>query len=160
MLFSWTSPMMSGNVDGLGELGDLLERALNTVVDATHAARPKLQRKWLARAGDGVAHGQTGGLLVHLDGGAVLLKTDDLAHKAVVADAHKLVHRRAKHIIGDDDGAGDGVHTTDARHGCLFCARDGVPGRVSASVGGVGSNQATARARAPLGARRDAEGKH
>ena len=64
-----------------------MERALDTVVYSSHAAGAELEREGLASAGDGVADGQTGtgGLLVHLDGCAVLLKTDDLTDKVAIA---------------------------------------------------------------------------
>ena len=48
-----------------------MERALDNVVYSSHAAGAELEREGLASAGDGVADGQTGGLLVHLDGRAV-----------------------------------------------------------------------------------------
>ena len=62
-----------------------MARALDTVVYSSHAAGAELEREGLASAGDGVADGQTGGLLVHLDGRAVLLKTDDLTDKVAIA---------------------------------------------------------------------------
>ena len=55
------------------------------VVYSSHAAGVELEREGLASAGDRVADGQTGGLLVHLDGRAVLLKTDDLTDKVAIA---------------------------------------------------------------------------
>ena len=53
-----------------------MERALDTVVYSSHAAGAELEREGLASAGDGVADGQTGGLLVHLD---------DLTDKVAIA---------------------------------------------------------------------------
>ena len=52
-----------------------------------------------------------------LDGRHIAFKTDDLTDEPRVADAHELVHRRARHGVGNHDGTGDREHTTSARHG-------------------------------------------
>eukprot|EP00962_Isochrysis_galbana_P003599 scaffold1021_cov108-Isochrysis_galbana.AAC.20 len=103
----------TGNVDGLRYLGDLLERALNAIVNAAHHARAKLERERLAGAHDRVAHGQPGGLLVDLDGGLVELEPNDLTDQLRVAHTNQLVHLSAGHLVGDDDGAGHRVDAAD-----------------------------------------------
>mmetsp|Transcript_169 Transcript_169/g.538 ORF Transcript_169/g.538 Transcript_169/m.538 type:complete len:422 (+) Transcript_169:677-1942(+) len=94
------------NVHTLAHVRDALKRALNTVKNLTHQARAKLHGQRLARADHGVTHGQTGGLLVHLDGGRISLKTNDLTDQIVRTYAHQLVHRSAGHLVGNDDRTG------------------------------------------------------
>ena len=48
-----------------------------------------------------------------LNGGKVSLEPDDLPDQLVVADPDELVHGRAGHLHGRDDGAGDGVDVAE-----------------------------------------------
>lgn len=48
------------------------------------------------------------GRLVDLDGSLVGIDTDDLADELLVSDLAKLVHSASDHVLGDNDGTGDG----------------------------------------------------
>eukprot|EP00754_Rhynchopus_humris_P024968 Rhum_TRINITY_DN14924_c11_g1::Rhum_TRINITY_DN14924_c11_g1_i2::g.129085::m.129085 len=89
---------------------DGLQRTLDTVEDLTEDAGSQLERQGLARTHNLVADRQTGSLLVHLDGGGVLLQTDDLTDQLGGAHLHKLVHGSAKHALTDHDGTGHGLN--------------------------------------------------
>ena len=57
-----------------------------------------------------------------LNGGKVSLEPDDFADQLVVADPDELVHGRAGHLHGRDDGTGDGVDV--AEHALLLLVGD------------------------------------
>lgn len=107
-------------------LEDVLEGALDAVEDRAHDAGPELHGEGLLLPQHRVADGEAGGVLVDLDGGRVPLELDDLAHELRVADANELVHRRAGHVVGDDEGAGHLEDEAVVRfllvllHGCDF----------------------------------------
>mmetsp|Transcript_64817 Transcript_64817/g.166821 ORF Transcript_64817/g.166821 Transcript_64817/m.166821 type:complete len:597 (+) Transcript_64817:397-2187(+) len=107
--------------DTLGDLLNALQRTLDTIVDAVQDARAQLQGERQARLHQRVAHGEAGGVLVHLDGGGVALQPNDLADERVFADTDHLVHFCARHVLGDDQRAGHLHHGADSllRHGLL-----------------------------------------
>ena len=96
-----------GDVDVAGVLEDVLQRTLNTIEDSVHDAGSELYGQRLLLAEDGVADGETGGILVNLDRSRVTLELNDLADQLGVADTNKLVHGRTGHAIGDDQRSGD-----------------------------------------------------
>merc|ERR1719453_2390039 len=81
---------------------NLLERALDAVENVVKDARAELQRERLAGLDDRVTDRQPRGVLVHLNAGRVALDLDDLAHELLPADAHHLVHLRARHATRHD----------------------------------------------------------
>jgi len=96
-----------GDVDVAGGLEDVLEGTLDTVENGSHNSGAELHGKRLALTEDGVSDGQTGGILVDLDGGGVALELDDLSDELGVSDTDKLVHRCSAHAVSDDQRSGD-----------------------------------------------------
>ncbi|KAI3492707.1 hypothetical protein L1887_42625 [Cichorium endivia] len=104
----------SGNVDTAALLHDGLERTLDAVVNVLHETGAELDGEGLASTEHRVTDGNAGSLLVHLDGDLVGVDSDDLTDELVVADTHELVHARADHVLGDDDGTRDTEDSTEA----------------------------------------------
>jgi hypothetical protein len=94
-------------------LGNGFQRPLDPVEDRAQRPGAQLDRQRRSGPRDDVADGETGSVLVALDGGRVPLKPDDLADEASGADADELVHRGAAHGVGDDDGAGDAADVAE-----------------------------------------------
>lgn len=127
----------TGNVDRVRGVGDTLQRTLNTIVDSLHKTRAELDGERLSRTNDGVADGDTScvlsvhtpielpcawhtSLFVDLNGGLVVLNSNNLSYKVVVTDTdlrslayafrarckatYKFVHGNADHVLGDNDG--------------------------------------------------------
>eukprot|EP00982_Pelagococcus_subviridis_P012642 31185-Pelagococcus_subviridis.AAC.5 len=89
---------------------DRPQRALYPVEDVAHDPRAEIDAERPPRSKHGIADGQPGRLLVALYRRGIALETNDLSRERVAADAHELVHRRAVHVVRDDDGAGDFLH--------------------------------------------------
>mmetsp|Transcript_6577 Transcript_6577/g.12773 ORF Transcript_6577/g.12773 Transcript_6577/m.12773 type:complete len:472 (-) Transcript_6577:7-1422(-) len=111
-----------GNKDGASLLHDNLKGALNSVKDLSHDTGSKGHGQRLVGALHRVPDGQAGGLLVHLDGGRLAIKTDDLSDQTKVTDTNKLVHSRSRHLLSHHNGAGHGVDISVRflRHDCLI----------------------------------------
>lgn len=69
-----------GHENRLSILGDFVERSLDTVEDVVQDAGAKLHGQRLPSLLHGVAHSQTGSILVHLDVSLVLIKTNDFSY--------------------------------------------------------------------------------
>jgi hypothetical protein len=69
-----------------------VERALDAVVDGVEHARPEVHGEGCAGPFDRFTRGDTGRLLVHLDGGSVAFDFDDLAHQPFRTDVDDVVH--------------------------------------------------------------------
>ena len=126
----------AGDVDRVRGVGDTLEGTLNTIVDGLHKTRTQLNGQRLAGSLDRVSNSDTScstsvyvcrnycawrtSLLVDLNGGLVVLDTNDLSYEAVVADTdlnmlvhafwkhsratYKFVHGNTNHVLGHNDG--------------------------------------------------------
>ena len=92
---------------------DRVQRSLNPVEDVFQRPRSQIHAQRLSRALHRVTDREPARLFVALDRGRVALEPDDLTDQRVAADADEFVHRRAVHVIGDDDGAGDLAHATE-----------------------------------------------
>mmetsp|Transcript_31231 Transcript_31231/g.92730 ORF Transcript_31231/g.92730 Transcript_31231/m.92730 type:complete len:665 (-) Transcript_31231:90-2084(-) len=104
--------------DALRDLLNALEGALDAVVDTVQDARAELEGEREAGLHQGVAHGEAGGVLVHLDGGGVALETDNLADERVLADADHLVHLGTGHVLCHDERAGHLHHRANLFRHC------------------------------------------
>ena len=69
-----------GYVNALCHLINVLQRPLNSIKNSAHDSRSKLYRQGFACSQNGVAHGDAGGVLVHLNGGQVAFQTNDFTH--------------------------------------------------------------------------------
>lgn len=130
----------TGNVNAVGDVRDGLERALNTVVNGLHQTRAELDGQRLAGSVDGVTNGDTScvgsanqfclvwickrtSLFVDLNGGLVVVDSDNLTDETVLADfdlhflvwrivcwrrigTYEFVHGDTDHVLGDNDGTG------------------------------------------------------
>jgi hypothetical protein len=130
----------AGNVDAVGNVRDGLEGALDTVVDGLHQTRAELDGQRLAGSVDGVTDRDTScvgsvnrvcfvcgckrtRLFVDLDGGLVVVDSDNLTDETVLADfdlgflvwrikcgrqigTYEFVHGDTDHVLGDNDGTG------------------------------------------------------
>lgn len=101
------------NVDAVGDVGDTLQRALNTVVDGFHETRAKFNGQRLASSSDRITDGDTSytthqryssisgytiiltSLLVYLDGGLVSRDANNLTNQLVMSDFDLLLSVRA-----------------------------------------------------------------
>lgn len=98
----------AGNVDAAADVADTLEWALDTIVDGLHETGTELDGERLAGTDDRVANSNASGFLVDLDGGLVGVDTNDFTNELLVADLAQLVHGATDHVLGDNDGTGNG----------------------------------------------------
>ena len=105
-------PAQRGDLDTAGDIGarllhDLLQRALDAVVNILDQAGAQLHRQGGA-GGDHLGAGaQAGRLLIDLDGGGVPVHVQDLADQTLLAHADHVGHIRVLHPGGDDQRAGN-----------------------------------------------------
>ena len=105
-------PIHGGNLHAAGDVGahllhDLLQRTLDTVVDALNHAGSKLHAHRSA-GGDHVGSGaQAGGLLIDLDGGGVALHGQDLADQTLGSHADHVGHIGVRKSRGDNQRSGN-----------------------------------------------------
>ena len=88
-------------------LHDLLQRALDAVVDALDHAGPQLDAHGSTGGDHFRARAETGGLLIDLDGGRVALHGQDLADQAAGTHADHVGHIGVPEAGGDHQRAGD-----------------------------------------------------
>ena len=86
---------------------DLVQRALDAVVDTAEHAGAEFEREGRAGRLHRLAEVQPGGVLVHLDERRLAVEADDLADQLLFADADDVVHPRAGQAPRDDRRAGD-----------------------------------------------------
>ena len=92
------------DVDGVvGHARNLVERALDPVENTLQDTRAELERERLAGPEHRVADSDAGGLLIRLNGGLVAFESDDLTDEHVVPDTDELIHRSARHALGNND---------------------------------------------------------
>ncbi|KAH3688469.1 hypothetical protein WICPIJ_000608 [Wickerhamomyces pijperi] len=83
--FSWGIDT-SWDIDGLGALLDGLQRSLDTIVDSLHQTWTQFNRQWLTGSQDWITNSDTCGFFVNLDGGLVLVDSDNFTDQIVVAN--------------------------------------------------------------------------
>ena len=86
---------------------DLVERALDPIVDAAEHAGPELQRQWGVGRHHRLTDVQAGRILIDLDERRLAVEPDDLADQFLFADADDVVHPRAGQPPRDHRRAGD-----------------------------------------------------
>ena len=85
-------------------LPDLGEGALDAVVDGLDEARAQLHGKGCAGGEHGLAGADAAGLLVDLDGGAVISQLDDLAYQLLFRHTDHVEHLHVRHAACHDEG--------------------------------------------------------
>ena len=85
-------------------LPDLGEGALDAVVDGLDEARAQLHGQRRAGGEHGLAGADAAGLLVDLDGGAVISQLDDLAYQLLFGHADHVEHLHVRHAACHDEG--------------------------------------------------------
>ena len=98
----------TGNVYAVAHIADALQWSLDPIVDRLHQSRAQLHRQRFACSQDGVANCDTSCFFVDLDGGLIGLNADDFADELVMPNLAQLVHSTTDHVLGDDNGPGDG----------------------------------------------------
>ena len=83
------------------------QRALNAIKDGLDQARSQLHGKRSAGGFHRLPGAKARSLLIDLNGGAVAAQLDDLAHEAVTAHAHHVIHSGVGHVFRDNQGAGN-----------------------------------------------------
>ncbi len=102
-------------------LADLIEGALDAVVNRFDEARGQLHAKRRAGGFHGLARADAARFFVYLDRGLVAAQLDDFADELLFGNAHHVVHLHICHAAGDDQRAG---HFDDSSLGChLFLLR-------------------------------------
>ena len=97
----------AGQVVGAGLLDDLLQRALDAVVDVLDDAGAQLYAQGRAGGDHRRAGSKAGGLLIDLDGGPVAGHVQDLTDQALLAYADHVGHVGVGQTVGHHQGAGD-----------------------------------------------------
>ena len=105
-------PVQGGNLDTAGDVGarplhDLLQGALDAVVNILNEARPQLHRQRGAGGHHLGAGAQAGGLLVDLDGGGIAAHVQDLADELLLTHADHVGHVGVLHAGGHHQRAGN-----------------------------------------------------
>ena len=90
----------------VGDLHDLVQGALDAVVDRADEAGAQLDGERHVGRNDGLAGPEALRLLVDLDGGLVPVNLNDLADQLLVADTDDVEHVRVAHAGGNDQRSG------------------------------------------------------
>ena len=116
-------PLQRGDLHAAGKvvarhLHNVVQRALDAVIDAADKARPQLHAHGLAGRFYRGPGGKARSLLVYLYGGFVAVDLDDLADQTPFAYAHHVKHVGIAHALGDNERSGhffDGAFTHVSR---------------------------------------------
>ena len=105
----------AGDVAAAGDEGAALlfeggQRPLDAVVDIAQDAGAQGNAQGAAGGGHRLAGRKAAGLLVDLNGGELLIHTDDFAHQMVVADMDHFHHGKASLAFDGDHRAVDAVN--------------------------------------------------
>ena len=92
---------------GAGDLHDLVQRALDTVVDRADQTGTELNGERCAGGLHLFSGTETGGLLIDLNRGSVAVHFYDFANQTLAADAHNVKHIGVAHALGDDQRTRD-----------------------------------------------------
>mmetsp|Transcript_39098 Transcript_39098/g.81166 ORF Transcript_39098/g.81166 Transcript_39098/m.81166 type:complete len:452 (-) Transcript_39098:403-1758(-) len=95
-----------GHVDIAGFLENVFQRTLDTIENGVHDTRTQFDGKGLLTTQDGIANGQTGGILVNLNGSGVSFQLNNFTHQLGVSHTDQLVHGRPTHTIGNHQRTG------------------------------------------------------
>ncbi|MPM82291.1 hypothetical protein SDC9_129352 [bioreactor metagenome] len=105
-------PVQRGNLNAAGDIGarnghDLLQRALNPVVDILHQARAQLHRQRIAGGFHRGARPQARGFLVNLDGSRIAGHGEDFADEPLLTYANHVSHVGVGKTGGNHEWAGN-----------------------------------------------------
>ena len=96
---------------------NFIQRPLDTVKNIGQDARAQGYGDGRSRGLRQLSRLQSGGLLIHLHGGGVLVQADDFSHQALLAHIHHLMHLKTRISFYINYRAVDSVNDACLTHG-------------------------------------------
>ena len=98
------------NVDGIGQDVNVSQGPLDTVKNRTHNSRSQFDRKRFPSSKDRISNRYSWCLFVGLNGSQVILQSNDLSYKFLMANSNQFVHSSPWHLFSCDDRTRDGIN--------------------------------------------------